>query len=202
MGWLFGHANRKSLIDHLLHHNGVKTIKHCFVGNNLWTVQEAKRTDTGETVVFACLYKLSGPAFGRKTGDPYAWGYKDIDETMGPFDTSFPVAWLDLLSPIESPSALSWRAAVRARGEKIKSMTIGSKWRFNDGREFIIAKRRSPSSFLVLGAGGLQFKASTATLMRAERLESWTSESGTSTTSDGSAVAASACRSSTVEISA
>jgi hypothetical protein len=195
MGWLFGHASRKSLINHLLNQNGVKTIKHCFVGNNLWTVQEAKRTDNGETIVFACLYKLSGPAFGRKTGDPCAWGYKDIDETMGPYETSFPVAWLDLLSPTESEYALNWRAAVRARGEKIKSMTIGSKWRFSDGREFIIAKRRSPSSFLILGAGGMQFRTSAKTLMRAERLESWTSESGTSTTSDGSAVAASACQS-------
>jgi hypothetical protein len=34
MGWLFGWNTRKDLADHLITGNGVKTIKHCFKGNN------------------------------------------------------------------------------------------------------------------------------------------------------------------------
>ena len=40
MGWLFGWNTRKELADHLISGNGVRTLKHCFKGNNLWAVQE------------------------------------------------------------------------------------------------------------------------------------------------------------------
>lgn len=40
MGWLFGHYERRSLIEHLVNGNGLKTVKHCLVGNNLWCVHE------------------------------------------------------------------------------------------------------------------------------------------------------------------
>lgn len=139
MGWLFGHYDRKSLVEHLTNGNGVKTLKRCFRGNDMWAVQETK-----EGIVFACLYMLRGNP--RVTDDPCNWGYKDVDETMGPNRLDFPVSWLDLLSPIDSQYAVDWRAAVRKRGEKLKKAVIGSKWK-GYGHTFEIVGRRSPTSF-------------------------------------------------------
>ena len=92
IGWLFGWNTRKELVDHLCEGNGVKTLKRKFVGNNMWAVQ---RTEDG--ITFACLYLIKGRNESRD-----GWGYKDVDETMGPYQHDFPVSWLDLLSPCDS----------------------------------------------------------------------------------------------------
>lgn len=77
MGWLFSSnwPTRKDLIDHLCEGNGVKTLKRCFKGNNMWAVQQ---TEAG--ITFAVLYLMQPSKYG--------WGYKDIDETMGRFGTT------------------------------------------------------------------------------------------------------------------
>lgn len=190
MGWLFGWRTRKELVDHLVNKNGVKTIKHCFSGNNLWAVQEGVRSD-GEKVVFACLYLIQGPAYGKDTGGPYAWGYKDVDESMGPCKTDFPASWLELLSPTKYPHALEWRAAVKARGEKEALMKIGTHWRLTNGKVYKIVRRRSPSSFIVQEEGGWEWRVTKKVLLKGEKVAGWNSESGTSTTEPGSAEAAS-----------
>lgn len=41
------------------------------------------------------------------------WGYKDMDETMGPVPSEAPAMILDLLSPTTHPYALAWRARCR-----------------------------------------------------------------------------------------
>lgn len=41
------------------------------------------------------------------------WGYKDMDETMGPVQCAAPAAILDLLSPTTAPYALEWRKRCR-----------------------------------------------------------------------------------------
>ena len=75
MGWLFGWNTRKELVDHLCEGNGVKTLKRCFKGNNMWAVQQ-----TEDGLVFAVLYLIKGRNESRD-----GWGYKDVDETMGPY---------------------------------------------------------------------------------------------------------------------
>lgn len=164
MGWLFGHYDRRSLIEHLTNGNGVKTLKRCFRGNNMWAVQETKGG-----VVFACLYMLHGNP--RVTNDPCNWGYKDVDETMGPYQTDFPVSWLDLLSPTESKYAVEWRAAVRARGEARKRVVIGSVWG-NGKKRYTVVKRRSPSSFIVQDENGFYWRISPARLATFEEVKS------------------------------
>lgn len=138
MGWLFGHYERSTLVKHLTDGNGVKTIKHCLVGNNLWCVHE----HDGQR--WACLYLLRGSP--RIKDDPYNWGYKDVCESMGPNEISFPYTWLDLLTPTDSKYANEWRARVKARGEKLQKAKLGSKWR-GYGHTFEIIERRSPTSF-------------------------------------------------------
>lgn len=138
MGWLFGHYERSTLIKHLTDGNGVKTIKHCLVGNNLWCVHEHDEQR------WACLYLLRGSP--RIKDDPCNWGYKDVDETMGPYETSFPYTWLELLTPTDSQYANEWRSRVKARGEKLRKIVVGSKWQ-GYGHTFEIIERRSPTSF-------------------------------------------------------
>lgn len=152
MGWLFGHYTRKSLVEHLTNGNGVKTLKRCFKGNNMWAVQETK-----DGIVFACLYMLRGNP--KVTNDPCNWGYKDVDETMGPCDTSFPVSWLELLSPITSEYALEWREAVRKRGEAMKRCVVGSVWDDGEAR-YTVTKRRSPTSLVVQDERGFFYRIS------------------------------------------
>ena len=48
----------------------------------------------------------------------YVFGYKDMDEAMGPVKSECPGAILDLLTPTESPYALAWRARCRARADE------------------------------------------------------------------------------------
>lgn len=138
MGWLFGYYERRTLIEHLVNGNGVKTLKHFLSGNNLWCVHE----HDGQR--WACLYLLRGSP--RIKNDPYNWGYKDVCESMGPNEISFPYTWLDLLTPTDSKYANEWRARVKARGEKLQKATVGSKWQ-GYGHTFEIIKRCGPTSF-------------------------------------------------------
>ena len=163
MGWLFGHYTRASLIEHLTNGNGVKTLKRCFRGNNMWAVQE-----TREGTVFACLYLLRGNP--RVTDDPCNWGYKDVDETMGPCRTDFPVSWLDLLSPCDSEYSVSWRANVRKRAEQTARFKIGTTWAYA-GREYTIIERRSPTSFRVKNEYGDTWRMKMSQLLHAEEVK-------------------------------
>ena len=158
MGWLFGWDTRKQLVDHLCYGNGVETLKRKFVGNNMWAVQRTK-----EGVVFACLYLIQG---GRNND----WGYKDVDETMGPYKHDFPVSWLDLLSPCDSEYSISWRKKVRERAENMAKFKIGTTWAYG-GHEYTIIARRSPTSFRVKNEYGETWRMKLSQLFAAEEMK-------------------------------
>lgn len=101
--------------------------------------------------------------------DPYNFGYKDMDESMGPCDVACPERIFALLTPLDktdSKWAHEWRAKVREYHEAKKArprLTKGTVVRFEtplqftDGREhdtFEFVKRstfrtRGPWSYLV-----------------------------------------------------
>lgn len=169
MGWLFStNWTRKSLVEHLINGNGVKTIKSCSVGNNLWCIHEFKDKED-KPVRWACLYLIKGPAYGNPN-DKYGWGYKDVDETMGPCEINFPYTWLSILTPIESEYANEWRARVKARGERIKLMKLGTKWKL-DANTFEIIERRSPTAFRIKDQYGVTFRCSLKTLLQMRKIE-------------------------------
>lgn len=161
MGWLFGHYERRTLIEHLVNGNGVKTLKHFLSGNNLWCVHE----HDGQR--WACLYLLRGSP--KVKNDPYNWGYKDVCESMGPNELSFPYTWLDLLTPTDSQYANEWRARVKARGEKLQKATLGSKWK-GYGHTFEIIKRRSPTSFRAKNEYGETWRLTSQNISAMENL--------------------------------
>lgn len=161
MGWLFGYYERRTLIEHLVNGNGVKTLKHFLSGNNLWCVHE----HDGQR--WACLYLLRGSP--KVKNDPYNWGYKDVCESMGPNEISFPYTWLDLLTPTDSKYANEWRARVKARGEKLQKATVGSKWQ-GYGHTFEIIKRRGPTSFRAKDEYGEMWHLTSRNISKMENL--------------------------------
>lgn len=169
MGWLFSDRwqYRSDLIKHLTEGNGLKTLKHCTVGNNLWCVHEYERRP-GVFIRFICLYMMKGPHNCSKdyTGsDKDWWGYKDVDETAGPYELTCPVSYLEMCTAPDNHWAYEWRQRVYARGRKARSIKIGSKWQWGDKIVEVI-KRRSPSSFLVRAGEWETYRCSLGTLLR------------------------------------
>lgn len=164
MGWLFGWDTRKALVDRLCDGNGVKTLKRCFKGNNMWTVQQLPNGH-----VFACLYLIKGPAYGNKN-DRHGWGYKDVDETMGPYSWDFPASWLDLLSPCTSEYSIEWRKRVRERAALLARFKVGTTWERADGSIYTIVQRRSPTSLRVKDQYGDYWRTKPSTLLGAKEI--------------------------------
>ena len=174
MGWLFGWDDRKSLANHLIEGNGVKTLRHCWKGNNLWTVQEHTAPEitydgqpnplAGTTRRFVCLYMCKGrDTYDRRTGkyDPHGWGYKDVDEGMGPYHTNCPVSYIELVEAHEAefgyePNqyAKEWRAAVRQAAERQKlTLTEGQHIRVY-GRDYTVGAKRRSGGYYIWPVGG------------------------------------------------
>lgn len=117
MGWLFSERwlKRKDLIEHLVNGNGVKTLKHCCVGNHLWCVHETKYGHN--TIRYICLYMMQGPTRRKDYDgrDKDWWGYKDVDESMGPCATSCPESYLTFCTAPENQWAYEWRQRIYAK---------------------------------------------------------------------------------------
>lgn len=137
MGWLFGHSTKKELVDHLLSQGGpnIELVDHSLVGNNLWLLYKLK-DKPDERVIVLCLL---GAARGHP--DYCRWGYKDIDESMGPYETGCPERLLAQSTDM-SENAVAWRAKCRATHQSgsahkkwIKTLKPGDKVRW--GKETI-----------------------------------------------------------------
>lgn len=134
MGWLFGWNTRKQLAEHLISGNGVNTIKHCWKGNNLWAVQEG-RTHDDKPVTFIALYLVRG---GNNSRD--GWGYKDMDETTGPYYYNCPLSYLDMV-PDPGGYATEWRAKVREHHTKANQKLVeGQRIRLY-GKEYTVGEK-------------------------------------------------------------
>ena len=165
MGWLFTDGqSRKDLIRHLTTGNGIKTLKHCTVGNNLWCVHEYPHPNN-RVVRFVALYKMAKHTSGGCVG----WGYKDIDETMGPYDTSCPESYLTMCTAPENLYAYNWRQRVYAIAEQKRRLKIGTKWKYGN-KVYEILKRLSPTAFRVKDQWGDTWRVRTNQLLNAEML--------------------------------
>jgi len=107
MGWLFSYniRSKREMVAHLRrperfgqHHELLRTT---IVGNNHWYL--CRNLLTG--LVFIGLDKVAG---GIKEG----WGYKDMDESVGPCEVDCPLSYLSQASQATG-YAIEWRAKVR-----------------------------------------------------------------------------------------
>lgn len=116
MGWLFipSITTRKALLEHLRrperYDPNQELLRSSPQGNNHWYLCRDKRD--GRVWIGLDLMKGGGQNYG--------WGYKDIDETMGPVEVNCPLSFLDEASHVTEGYAVEWRERVRAYHAKRK----------------------------------------------------------------------------------
>ena len=82
--------------------------------------KETGQLDTATRKVVAFVFLLD-----YRPSDPdYDMGYKDMDESMGPYESECPERILQLLSPTDHEYALAWRQRCRDNIEKRKSFKL------------------------------------------------------------------------------
>lgn len=91
------------------------TVKSQFKGTpyqgNLWCVKEVTYSIGGvpfNTIRFIALYLLKCSRYG---GVP-EWGYKDMDETCGPYEVNCPLSYLAMTPAPKGQYAVEWRRRV------------------------------------------------------------------------------------------
>jgi len=108
MGWYYTlGATRKDIIAEITAEQSrpdgghFKTIRKCTAGNVLWALHESKVGDDTQTWI-GCYLLTNG-------GNHEGWGYKPMEEAMGPFYYTCPLIYLEL-APVANQE---WRDGVR-----------------------------------------------------------------------------------------
>ena len=179
MGWLYmqslhGHSGPRAYLDDQFtytregHRSTV--LRSALVGMRTYYAAVEHTGPDAERVVFAavCLVR-----YNPRDREGYVFGYKDMDETMGPCESDCPPAILDMLTPTNSTYAVEWRARCRANAARRKAQSAKPKpkpgqiivfdppLRFSDGRTLdrfeVLENRRSGRTMIYRDpvAGGL-----------------------------------------------
>lgn len=132
MGWFFPYgATRSDIISELTPKERFsddgktvfRTLRHCCKGNVLYALHESGPVrDTRKWIGVSLMQKSDG-----------SWGYKSMDESMGPSYVSCPVSYLDAADEPVNEYAAKWRAAVRAVAAERsrKKPKVGEVWSLN-----------------------------------------------------------------------
>jgi hypothetical protein len=127
MGWMFTlGASRRDVINELTTETAeCKTLRKCLKGNTMYALVESARLNKK----FIMVYLLQRSADG--------WGYKDIDEGMGPVQNNCPVAYLDAADEPMNEYAKKWRESVRALAARRANChpKIGETWALASGKQ-------------------------------------------------------------------
>ena len=87
--------------------------------STFYAAVEQVNKETGKRIVWAAVILV------RFSRDPHNrdnnFGWKDMDESCGPYETKCPERILKLLTPTDNEYALSWRKACWANIEKCKA---------------------------------------------------------------------------------
>lgn len=81
-----------------------EVLKSAMVGSTYYAAVRNKKGEVWAAVFLTC---------GRTRHDGTAWGYKDMDETMGPNEDKCPASILALLTPTDDKDANEWRERCR-----------------------------------------------------------------------------------------
>jgi hypothetical protein len=164
MGWLYmprgamgGHASAKAYLDAQFSYarvqedggsRGLKVLASACPGNRVYYAAAQVMTNRVGGAVFAivCLVR-----WNPRDKEGLVFGYKDMDETMGPCEAECPARILELLTPTDSEHARAWRERCRAniarRARKLPDgarIRLAEPMRFTDGhegQEFVVCKR-------------------------------------------------------------
>ena len=120
MGWLYttsleGHSGPRQYLDAQFTYERpdtkTKVLRSALVGMRVYyAAVERIGIVNGERQVWAliCLVR-----YNPRDREGYIFGYKDMDESMGPNECDCPEPILDLLTPTDRDFALQWRARCR-----------------------------------------------------------------------------------------
>jgi hypothetical protein len=156
MGWLYmqslgGFKSPKAYLDNQFTHESVgstkcEVLKSALVGMRTYyaAVKITPLIGTPEVFAVVCLVR-----YNKRAADGYIFGYKDMDETMGPCEAQCPQAILELLTPTESEYAVQWRERCKARLAKEKAkvgdtIVFEAPIRFTDGSLHSVFKLHAP----------------------------------------------------------
>ena len=145
MGWLYmksldGHATPKAYLDNQFTFNNesgaqYEVLKSALKNLRTYYAAVEARDKEGALSVFAvvCLVR-----YNPRDKEGYIFGYKDMDESMGPAEDECPASILDLLTPPSSEYAKQWRARCyeKLARPKIKvgdTLVFNAPMRFTDG---------------------------------------------------------------------
>lgn len=156
MGWLCYdiYTSPKQECDRILNYkgeNGIQEVLASYMKGNIYYAvvhQKTEKRDCNFAAVFLTYYS-------PKARNGYNFGYKDMDETMGPHYYDFPEKYLNMLSPTTSKFALEWREEVKQnieRKKRIAKLKVGTQIKFKSpiettsgvkiGDEVILTKRK------------------------------------------------------------
>lgn len=170
MGWLYmnrhhmgGHETPKAYLDDQFTYSrsfedgttrGMRVLDSACVGNRVWygAAQKVENDVPGDVVAIVCLVR-----WNPRDKENLQFGYKDMDETMGPCEDGCPERILKLLTPTTYEHALDWRrrclARLRTRSRKIEDgmrIKLATPMTFTDGHvgdEFVVVKEGSSIRF-------------------------------------------------------
>ena len=103
MGYYFtSGATRAAIIEEIVREWGEQHLAHKAIGNNLWLLIEGKHPDTRAPWKYIALALLEADRAG--------WGYKPLDETMGPSEVNCPLEYLRAVAEYQPMAyARKWR---------------------------------------------------------------------------------------------
>lgn len=115
MGWTFSHKPKSMTTKEYLEQE-----INCSNDHGTWTVLACKSklhvsylaikfVNATENKVFAGVFLT------KRVKGQFNFGYKDMDESMGPYERDCPKEILDLLTPTTSEYAIEWRKECRER---------------------------------------------------------------------------------------
>lgn len=161
MGWTFynamtdfnGKVNRKAECDRLMTWNSEQSagevLKSTMRGSTYYAALKHTDKRTNEVVNVGVVILTSSDL---KSG--FNFGYKDMDETMGPGYYDCPKSILNLLSPTDNEYALEWRKSCIENADKkktswLKNLAIGEKIIYTrfDGQEISLIKHAPAGQF-------------------------------------------------------
>ena len=141
------YINRKELCDDIYTYDGenakLEVLKSCIIGSTYYAAVKSTNKKTGYESVFAAICLTS-----TNIKEHYNFGYKDMDETCGPYKFDCPKNILDLLTPTENQCANEWRNACRKniaekkKPNNLSKLPIGSEIKYTkyDGSEVVLIK--------------------------------------------------------------
>ena len=157
MGYTSGWSSLKSLKDYLLQitknptsHLNIIDHKSTNYGRRLWVAYEYKN----KSLSFIALYLI-----GKHSSD---YGYKDMDETMGPSYYDCPLSLINKTTGDSSRYSQDWRDQVKAYHQNIKNNSVLKDGDVVDvyGEKFKIIEKRKRSYRAERVKDGKRFRVS------------------------------------------